>query len=219
MFAYGPKNGCIRIKDVTTDEVMVLKKSFIWEETVEDVYDTIKMQKLAALCCQLFCAKSGEQCQCAPLQACSSECVMPNSRAHRLNLARRNRPQFLDACIYVLKQRPSMPKIRVEARPTVCCLYTMQRSRIRAAIAERPCTKQAVVAEPYDKRPLALAPATASHEDVVESHLFAAFQYFTYVQSGRGMVVTHAQVHSAPCCRVPVFSARESSPRSSAGSN
>ena len=45
---------------------MVLKKSFDREETVDDIYDSIKMQKLAALCCQLFCARSTPRCQYPP---------------------------------------------------------------------------------------------------------------------------------------------------------
>jgi hypothetical protein len=70
---------------------------------------------------------------------------------------------FMPRVIYKLVQRSNRPKIMCEE------LLTDE--------------------DDYEKRPLSMfPPANASPEEELESHKWAAFQYFTYFQSQRGMV-------------------------------
>jgi hypothetical protein len=78
---------------------------------------------------------------------------------------------FMPRFIYKLTQRSNRPKIMCEE------LLTLRDDFVKRDLSVMPCKD-------------------ASREDVIESHIWAAFQYFTYLQSQRGMVFERCDVVS-----------------------
>jgi hypothetical protein len=137
MFEHGDIYGCIRFLDVQEGAVKVLKKAMKVVETVDDIHNGVKMQCLGELCANLFSSVAPEVCSTS----------------------------FVPCLVYVLKQRPNQPSVRVEEY--------VQHDHVKREISVNP-------------------PQNASIQDVLDSHKFSAFQFFTYIQSDRNMVFISA---------------------------
>ena len=137
MFAHGKIYGCIRFLDTQEKAVKVLKKAIKVAETVDDIHNGVKMQCLGELCAELFSSRAPKVC----------------------------RTSFVPCLVYVLKQRPNQPSVRVEE----------------------------FVEGKYEKREISVNPSrSATAQEILDSHKFAAFQFFTYIQSERNMVFLSA---------------------------
>jgi hypothetical protein len=86
MFSHGRVYGCIRLRDEREQVARVLKKAVAASESAEDVRGGVKLQRLGALCADLFSSVAPAACRLG----------------------------FLPCCIYVLKQRPGQPALRAE---------------------------------------------------------------------------------------------------------
>jgi hypothetical protein len=137
MFAHGQIYGCIRFLDLSEKAVKVLKKSIKSVEALDDIHAGVKMQCLGELCASLFSSIAPPSC----------------------------RTSFISCCVYVLKQRPNQPSVRVEE----------------------------FIGEKYEKRVLGVnPPSSATPQDILDHNKFAAFQFFTFMQSDRNMVFISA---------------------------
>lgn len=70
-------------------------------------------------------------------------------------------PKILSCEAMILKQRPSQPALRVED----------------------------LIRGPYEKTQLSIDPNSEMRSDIRDSHRFAAFQYFVFLQAGKGMLI------------------------------